>query len=188
MRDAGELLEAWARGDSEALGELLQRHLPGLRGFIRLRMGGLLRSKEDSGDLVQSVCREILQHGDRFRHPSEEGFRRWLYTTALRKVMNRAQHYRAARRDAALEVPADSPAAEAELLDCYGSFCTPSRVVAAREEVARIEALFEELPADYREVITLARIARLSRAAIAGEMGRTEKAVRDLLYLSLIHI
>ena len=43
----------------------------------------MLRAMESTSDIVQSVCREILQHKDRFQYPGEDGFRRWLYTTDI---------------------------------------------------------------------------------------------------------
>ncbi|MBL8755027.1 MAG: sigma-70 family RNA polymerase sigma factor, partial [Planctomycetes bacterium] len=72
--------------------------LPALRTFVRLRMGKALRAKEDSCDIVQSVAREVLQHGDRFQHGGEAGFRDWLFTTAHRKVVDRLRHWRTAKR------------------------------------------------------------------------------------------
>jgi type IV pilus assembly protein PilW len=71
------------------------------------------------------------------------------------------------------------------LLDCYRTFCTPSGVLQAREEVERIEAAFDALPDDYREVITLSRIVGLSHAEIAERSGRSEGATRTLLYRAL---
>ena len=88
-----------AEGDRDALDALLQHHLPRLRAFVRMRCNGAVRRQESSSDLVQSVCREVLAHADRFRHPDEEGFRRWLFTTALRKIRDRSDYYKAARRD-----------------------------------------------------------------------------------------
>ena len=49
-----------------------------------------------------------------------------------------------------------------------------------------MEAAFDSLPDDYREVITLARIAGLSHAEIARQMARSESAVRMLLSRALV--
>ena len=46
---------------------LLVPHLPDLRSFVRRRVGDLIRSRESSLDLVQSVCREMLENRSRFR-------------------------------------------------------------------------------------------------------------------------
>lgn len=182
--DPRELTERAAAGDGTALRELLGRYLPQVRAFVRLRTGPELRAHEACSDIVQSVCREVLEHGDRFQHPSEEAFERWLYTTVLRKVQNRRRFWIAAKREAGRVADAEGEG-DPELLASYGSFATPSQHAMASEEVARIEAAFDRMPADYRQVITLAHIAGLSRAEIAAEMGRTEGAVRVLLHRAL---
>jgi RNA polymerase sigma factor (sigma-70 family) len=168
--------------------DLLEEHLPALRSFVRLRLGRELRALESSSDLVQSVCREILQHRERFRHGSEEGFRRWLYTSALRKLSNRAAYHRAAKRDGGARVPLEddsqSPGSD-DLLACYGSLCTPSGALSRREEVERIEAAFDALEEGERELIALARIARVPQAEIAQELGISPRAVSMRLYRAL---
>lgn len=183
------LISNASQGDAPAMDELLDRYLPGLHGFVRLRAGRMLLGRESSSDLVQSVCREVLQHADRYQHGGEVGFKRWLYKTALRKIARRYEFYNAQKREAGREVPAHGPATSQDdamgLLDGYGSFCTPSRQVMAGEEVDRIEQAFAGLPEDYREVILLSRLMGLSRKEIAEEMDRTEASVRSLLTRAL---
>ncbi len=167
---------------------LLQEHLSRLHGFVRLRTGALLRSMESSSDLVQSVCRDVLEQGHNFRHEGEEGFRRWLYTIAAGKISDRLAYWRAQKRDPGRRVPLpenDAAGSSSELLNCYRSFCTPSQMLREEEEIARIEATFDRLPEHQREVIALARIAGLSHQEIAQQTGRTEGAVRMLLYRGL---
>ena len=49
----------------------------------------------------------------------------------------------------------------------------------------RIERAFEQMPEEYREVITLAHLVGLSRAEIAQQLGKSEGAVRVLLHRAL---
>ena len=175
-----ELARRLADGDRSALDALLRRHLPGLRGYVRLHGGEFLRAREASVDLVQSVCREVLEHADNFRHPSEGAFRRWLFTTALRKIRHRYEYWGAQKRDAGREVPGGGESG-AGLVECYASFVTPSRDLEAREEVERIERAFDRLSERHREVIVLARVVGLSRREIGERMGSSEVAVRTLL-------
>jgi RNA polymerase sigma-70 factor (ECF subfamily) len=169
-----------SRGEVLAVDELLHRYLPGLRAFIRLRAGPLVRARESSSDIAQSVCREVLEQLDSFRYGGEAGFKSWLYTTALRKLAKRDAHWRALRRDAGREVEGDEA-----LLGCYRTLSTPSLHAAAREWMARLEAAFDELSEDDREVITLARVCGLSHDEIARQMGRTPAATRLLLHRAL---
>ncbi len=176
-----KLISAAANGDSAALEKLLHRYLPGLHAFVRLRTGGVLRERESASDLVQSTCREILEHLDRFQFRGEAGFKDWLYTTALRKIANRNQYYRAAKRDPDRE----------ELIDLgavYRSVSTPSEHVAAAELQERMEEAFAQLPEDFREVILLDRLIGLPRAEIAERMGRTDGALRTLLSRALAEL
>jgi RNA polymerase sigma-70 factor, ECF subfamily len=181
QRSSEELLAAARGGDRPAIEELLLRHLPGLRAFVRLRAGPLVRRREAESDLVQSVCREVLLHAGDFRHGGEPGFRHWLYATAVRKILNKQEFHTAQRRDLGAE---ESPGAEA-LLDAYGTFSSPSRHLATAEELARIEQAFDALPEDYREVVLLSRVVGLPRAEVARAMDRSEGAVRNLLHRAL---
>jgi RNA polymerase sigma-70 factor (ECF subfamily) len=186
--DTAQLAEAAARGDTRAIEALLERHLPGLRAFVRLRAGEELRRRESSSDLVQSTCREVLQNMDRFQHPTPAAFRQWLYTTAMRKIVNRAEYWRAEKRAAATEQAIPSDSDERRLLECYHGFSSPSRQVMVREELERVEAAFQDLSEEQRHVVTLAHVVGLSRAEIAVEIGKTEGAVRVILHRALARL
>lgn len=176
-------------GDSAAMAELLQRHLPGLRAYVRLRAGPLVRRHERTSDLVQSVCVELLAGLDHFEYRGEAAFRHWLYTAALRKVMAKDAYWRAEKREAARQgAPADSGAAEALLLAQYRRLSSPSQNALARDELERIEAAFELLSEEHREVILLARVAGLDRKQIGETMGKSEGAVRVLLHRALARL
>lgn len=177
------LIERLSRGDDSALEPLLVRHLPGLRAFVRARAGKLIRNREDNSDVVQSICREILDHKDRFQVPADNGFKRWLYLTALRKLQNRQEYWLTQKRDVGREaMHLDGSQGDEALLDGYASIASPSSELMAREAVERIEAAMDALPEEYREVLTLARMVGLSRAEIGEIMGKKEGAVRMLLF------
>lgn len=169
----------------ELVERLLAEHLPGLRAYVRLRAGPAVRAREAASDVVQSACREVLERADTFQHGGEAGFRHWLYTTALRKIINKHAFHTAARRDVRRDERATTDVA---LLQAYHTLCTPSRVAAAREELERIEHSFEHLSDDHREVILLSRLVGLTRTEVAAEMGRSEASVRNLLHRALAHL
>lgn len=178
-----------SRGDAAAIVELLQRYLPGLRRFLRLHAGRLLLARESCCDLVQSVCLDVLENVARFRHGGEAGFRRWLYATARRKIADRYEYYRAAKRNVEREEPTPScPQTDLELQASYRCFYTPSQQAAAREELGCAKEAFARLPADQQQVILYAKVFGLRRAEIAKEMGRSEGAVRVLLCRALANL
>ena len=187
MTDApGEPAARPPEDESIDMEALMEQHLPGLRAYVRLRSDRLLRAKESESDLVQSVCREVLEHVDRFQHRSEAGFRQWLYRTAERKVIDRFRYYNAEKRSAAREVNGEELRLDdSGLLSIYGGLVTPSRDAMAREELHRVEAAFARLPPDYRDIIVMARVVGLPHADIARELGRTASSVRNALYRGL---
>lgn len=188
MSDWLQVVESASRGDEAAMDTLIERHLPRLRAYVRLRMGAQLRAKESASDLVQSACREVLEHLDRYQHRGEANFRRWLFTTAARKVRDRVDFYRAEKRDVGREIsPRDTSGGDA-LAAVYADFVTPSADLDMRERVAGLEAAFDRLPEDYREVITLARIVGLPHREVGEAMGRSETASRMLLYRALAEL
>jgi len=189
--DPRTLVDSASRGDAAAVEELLTRYLPGLNAFVRLRAGPLLRARESSSDLVQSVCREVLAHVDRFQYRSEGLFKQWLFTTAARKIADRCDHVQAQRRDVCREVALDAASAVSaagSFADACRSLVTPSRELIGREELVATERALLDLDDDHREVILLARVVGLSAREIGEQMNRSESAVRSLLHRALAEL
>ncbi len=185
-RSIEALTEAAAGGDRGALEALLERHLPELRAYIQNRAGRLVRAHESQSDLVQSVCREILQYSERFQHPGEGAFRRWLFTTALRKLSHRRDFLNAERRDVGrVEDAQRFGSQDSALENAFVAHTPPDHEVLLREEMERLERALASLTAEYREVILLARVEGLSRAEVAARMQRSEGSVRMLLHRAL---
>src|SRR5262245_65666666 len=86
------------QGDQEAMGALLEEHLPALRAYLRIRGGHAVRAEESAGDLAQSICREVLEGITKLHTNHAAGFRSWLYTMALHKVLDRKKFYEAEKR------------------------------------------------------------------------------------------
>lgn len=178
------LLRRASQHDEEAVGVLLERHLPALRAFVRLKAGGVLLDKESCSDLAQSVCRDVLEQADRFRFGGEAEFRRWLFTTAMRKIADRAEHWRAQKRDAGRE----RAGLDEQELRGLAAFYTPSSHAVAREELARVEAAFALLAPEKQEVVLMARLMGMSHAEIAAAVGKSEVAVRSILSRALAEL
>jgi RNA polymerase sigma-70 factor (subfamily 1) len=182
MTDADDLrplVEKASHGDAPAIDELLHRHLPALRAFVRLRAGPAIRARESADDLAQSVCRELLQQLGSFDYRGDAAFKAWLFTAAMRKLVERQRYYEADKRDVGREVPARA-SDSADLLDVYGHVMTPSRDAQAQEVMERLEHAFDQLPPDYRDVIVWHRIVGLSQREVGERMGRSEIAVQRL--------
>ncbi|MFT7671268.1 MAG: RNA polymerase sigma factor (sigma-70 family) [Planctomycetota bacterium] len=181
-----------AAGDLEAQHLLLERHLGSLRSYIRVRLGRKLRDKETSLDLSQSVCRQVLQNFDAFDYRGEPSFRNWLLGQAENKIRDRQRFWHRTKRDRDREESTDLGAGGGEVRSgaalALQDLCTPSRHVAGREEIVRLEEIFARLPEDFRTVIQYARIQGLSHQEIADRMGRSKSATRTLLCRALARL
>lgn len=188
--NSSELAQRAATGDRAAVDALIERHLPELRAFVRLRAGDALRRRESTSDLVQSTCREVLTHLERFQFPDESAFRRWLFVTAQRKIADRADHYAAQKRAAAREerLASEAGVQDEQLANCYRRFSSPSRRALLRDEVEQLERAFDALTEEQREIVTLAHVVGLSRAQIAEQVGKSENAVRIVLHRALARL
>lgn len=185
-KDTRVLTERAAAGDEEAVALLVERYLPGVRAFVRAQAADWLRARESSSDLVQSVCREVLTDMGRFRYAGENAFKHWLFTTAQRKIADRAAYWRREKRDVGREEPpADGERRWSQLAQAYRELSSPSAQAVRAEDVARIEAALDALTDEHREVVVLAHLMGLSRAEIAERTGRSEGAVRALLFRAL---
>ena len=189
--DDTELLATrFAGGDEAAFELLLERHLPGLRAFVRSKLGPELRGLESASDLVQSTCREILRHKARFQHPGPDAFRHWLFTTAERKISDRLRRQHALKRDAGSVQRVDSGdlVDASGLLGVYSRFSSPSHRLELKDEVERVERALDRLSEEQREVVLLAHVVELSRAEIAKRIGKNEVTVRSILHRALARI
>ena len=176
------LLRQASQGDAGAVEALLERHLPALLGYVRLRADPLIRNHESCADIVQSVCREVLEDLGGFEYRGEAPFRKWLFAKAMAKLVDRKRFYLAEKRNPARLSWSRSGS---QLEGLYATLCTPSQAAAAREDLERLERAFGRLSPDDQKVITLSRLVGMSHAAIAAEMDRKEGAVRVLLHRAL---
>lgn len=182
--DLQTLLRRASQHDESAVAVLLEQHLPALRAFVRLKAGPMLLAKESCSDLAQSVCRDVLENAERFQFGGDAEFRKWLFTTAMRKIADRAEHWQAGKRNPKREA---AGLAEDEIRG-YAGIYTPSGQAAAREELAKVEDGFGKLAPEKQEVILMARLMGMSHQEIAKELGKSEVAVRTMLSRALAEL
>lgn len=177
------LFDDATRGDRGALDQLLQRYLPQLHAYVHARLGAELRARESSLDVVQSVCRQLLE-ARKFDFHGEERFRAWLFTAALNKIRDRHRELHADKRDVARErEPIDPESATIAI-----HLLTPSQAVIGNETAAAVSASLAALTEEHREVVALSRLVRLPHRVIAEVMGRSEEATRQLLARAMVRL
>lgn len=170
-------------GDATALGELLEASRGRVHAFVRLRLDGVLRAREEDLDIVQSTFRLAVEGFPQFRGASEAEFLGWLLSVARNKIREKERFWKRQRRDVGRVVRLGS--ISAQVLHSYAAIAGPSEQVAALELGRRLEAAFDALSPEHREVITMARVLGLPHALVAAQLGRSEVAVRQLLVRAL---
>jgi RNA polymerase sigma-70 factor, ECF subfamily len=142
------LVERVLRGDAEAYGELVSRHMR--RAFsIAYR---ILEHREDSEDVVQDAFVRALERIDTF--DPERSFRAWFY----RIVVNHALNQRRARRVRRTEELPDTLAAQ-QLSPAQGAENALLR--------GRLRRAMDELPERQRTIVQLADLEDLNSSEIA---------------------
>lgn len=183
--DESTLFAAAEGGDRQALERLIERYLPRLHAYVRVRLGPRVRAREASADVVQSVCGELLAAMPKFEFRGEERFRDWLFTSALNKIRDKQRYHDRAKRDAGRERDGD---ADDGCMAHVASWVTPSVDAIGGETARALAEALDELSEEHREVITLARIVQLPHVVIAESMGRSEPATRQLLARALLQL
>jgi RNA polymerase sigma-70 factor (ECF subfamily) len=128
----------------------------------------VLRSRAESEDVVQDVFVRVLEH--RRSLPAVRDMRVWLIRIAWNLALDRRRRVRPEQMD---EVFAQSLVAS----------CVPADK--AMDEAQRMSAVLREmerLPKGERHVLLLSAVEELGTAEMAAVLGRSESAVRALLF------
>jgi RNA polymerase sigma-70 factor (ECF subfamily) len=165
-------------GDSAAARELFRRFTGQLIALARRRVEGGLRHKVDPEDVVQSAYKSFFA---RYRDAKLEmgnwdGLWGLLTVITLRKCSERFAYHRAARRDAARDLPAPATEEGAAWLEPLGREPTPLEAAELCETVDRLLAGLDE---DERVVVELSLQGYTTRE-ISDQLGRAERTVRLL--------
>lgn len=178
-------------GDATAIQELMNRHLPSLRAYIRLRMGPRVRRWECVSDVTQGVCLDILRNLRGFEYRGEASFRHWLFTSAKHKLLEYERYWGAGKRDSAKltsnahgQGNGHDPVAR-EVCRTFGS---PSQMAIRNELVERIALALDRLPEETREVVLMSRFAGVSNDEIARMIGKEPSTVRSILSRALAQL
>ena len=169
------VLDAASRGDGAALRSLALSLQPRIeKQLLRYPL-----SEEDRRDLVQSTLMQVVRRVGSFR--GDSSFSTWLFRVTANEalMMMRSQRRHRARVIEGLDLEdlESLPAANDS-----GHIATADGAAAARERDAKVRDAVEQLPADYRDVVSLHYHHDLDLQEIAHRLSTTESAVRSRLH------
>lgn len=164
--EADEVLVELAKKDPESFGELYQRYVSRIYSYVYYRTGDAAEAE----DLTEKVFFQALTHIKGYTHRGLP-FSAWLYRIAHNVVANWYRDRKHRR-----SVPLDEAQAQREEgLEDIGDV----------EDRAEIRQLVGRLPTDRQHLIVLKYAEGLSNAEIGRVMGRSEGAVKALLFRTL---
>ena len=171
------LVEQASLRDEEAIEVLLEKHLPTVRAIVTHRMRKILRTREESLDLVQSACRRALEQRDHYETRDENQFQAWLLKIVENKLVDRYRELMALKRGHDLQADA-SERRELEGHAASTEEMTPSFFAQRNETIAVVRRAMEELPQDLQEALEGHEFDGLSYEKLAERHGITPKQAR----------
>jgi RNA polymerase sigma-70 factor (ECF subfamily) len=154
-----------AKDDPESFAQLYDHYFPQIYRYVASRV----RDRELAEDITSEVFFKALRAIGRYR-PSGHPFSAWLYQIAVNAITD---HYRSRKRGE------DSLEDRAELV---AEGAAVDEVVAQRMGIAQIWAAIDALPDQQRTAMTLKYSEDLPLAEIGRIMGKSEGAVKLLVF------
>lgn len=154
--------------------EVLERHIPGIQAYVRKALGGQLREKVESMDVVQDAVCEFLRYGPKFHLEDEDALRALLCRIALNVIRGKHAYFAAARRKMAREQPL--PSDSVIPLDAGGP--SPESAAEKVTQEAWVRMGIELLGPEDREVILLREYEGLPFPAMAEVLGVSEEVAK----------
>ena len=175
FRETLTLIRDARAGDAEALSNLFARYQDRLLARVRGLIGHEARAFAQSTDILQDLFVELIRDFDRFELRDDDAFLKWAVQVARNNVRDLARRCRLRRAEKLATSIVEGAGRDRDKGD------TPADRAIAAERIRRLEAALAELPEDYRTVVELRNLERLSYREIAERLDRpTEGAVQML--------
>ena len=173
--DERELLHRAVSGDEAALTILLGRYDPQLRPRVASDLPRKWQSLLSVDDVLQQAYTDAFMAIERFTPQGEGSFRAWLFRLARNAMLDAIYELEAAKRGGGrARLEPDTNRSLTSLLDLVGVYSTtPSRVIAAQEQLEALRRIISQLPEDYRKVVELYDLQQLPIEEVAAVLGRS---------------
>jgi len=170
-----ELIEQMAQGRQEALGRLYDETAPSVNGLV-LR---ILEIPQDAEEVLMDVYMKAWKNAKSYS-PDRGTVQAWLFTMARSIAIDRIRQRRARPNTLPLEFEGVAePISRAE---------SPEQRTAALQRRRRVQVLLNELPAEQRDVVTLAFFGGLTHAELAGRLGQPLGTIKSRIRMGLMHL
>jgi RNA polymerase sigma-70 factor (ECF subfamily) len=186
-----DLIHRAQSGDRAAWDELYALYMSQIQAHLRRKLGGKLRRKVDSEELLQSVFVEIFEDIDQFNYQGPSSFLHWVCRLTENKIRDKGRFFHAARRDVDREISLNDAIPSSQDAPPHppeGIVTSPSEHLLRQEEEDLWKRAFDALEPRYQEVLRMHKIEGLSTQEIAERMGRSRRMVQILLAEAMIQL
>ena len=170
-----------ARGDHDALEELLHEHVPGVRSALSI--APRWRRSLDIEDVLQVTYLEVFLRIGSLQARTAAGFRAWLHRIAENNLRDAVRGLGRSKRPEAhgrVTHGAEGESARTLLASLAGDGSTAGTQIAGRESLEELRRALGRLPGTYRDVIQALDLDERPVREVAGEFGRSTGALHML--------
>ena len=181
QRSDERLLEAYRRGETGALRELIERYQTDLLRFLTRLTG----DRQSAEDVFQETFLQVHLFADSF--DTSRRFKPWVFTIAANKARDLLRK-KARRQTVHLSAPVrggsgDSGTSYVDLMEI--DVPAPDAGLDAQERDALVQRAVEAMSPPLREILLLAYFQRLSYAQVAEELGIPLGTVKSRLHAAV---
>jgi RNA polymerase sigma-70 factor (ECF subfamily) len=178
-----DLVERFKRGDTEAFSMVFGKYQRRLAVLVHYKMSAGLHGAMEVDDVLQEVFLAAARDMKQFTYQSPGSLMAWLSRIADHAIVDAARYQNREKRRAEdmLRFRSESNPAGPEPVDSE----TPSRLFAREEKMQMLLKKLDALPAEYREMIVLAKFEGLTTKEISERVGKSRESVAVLLHRAL---
>jgi RNA polymerase sigma-70 factor (subfamily 1) len=178
QQDELELIRRYQSGDEEAFRILFKECETVLQHRAERRLVTNLRRRFSVSDVVQEARIIAYQRRSDFEYRGPGSFRNWLLSLVDLEVRRGTKrHAGTAKRALQREISRDMRLDTSEYV---GKVTAPSQAALRAERAELVNRALASLPEDYRRIMRLTHVERLSLRDAAGRLGRSREAVKKL--------
>ncbi|MCA9038816.1 MAG: sigma-70 family RNA polymerase sigma factor [Planctomycetaceae bacterium] len=186
------LLDQVRQGDATAQNALLEQYRPYLQMLARNQFETWMQSKNDASDIVQESMIDACRGLKQFQGQTEAEWLAWLKQIVAHNLQDQVRHYKgAAKRDINLErswnYSPDGTSGQFERAPGSDE-PRPSQILMQSEREQQLAWAISRLSDDYREVIRLRNLQRLSFNEVAEQMNRSRTATQMLWTRAMVKL
>ncbi|MDA7949845.1 MAG: sigma-70 family RNA polymerase sigma factor [Pirellulaceae bacterium] len=179
-----QLFQRAIEGESEALGELLEKYRPFLRLLAERRLDHRVKNRVDASDVIQLTFLDVQRDLKQFQGKQEPELIGWI-KKILENNLNQMvrRHVATQKRSAMKENRLDNSTASGRVMrnQLPGEFSSPSQRVMRGEAALRLAKELDKLPTSQHHALRLRYLEGYSLAEIAQAMEKSQLAVAGLL-------